>query len=547
VRAAQALRNALDTLPSTAAPGIRLALLRQLAHLYFDNGEWASAEPQFTRAIEVESGLLKTAVHGAGRRVRLPSDLHPRHAYCLLQLGRFEEALVRLETGKARLLALAVALTAARLGALHPDLREKLVRRSREIRLLTSQREDEKDKRFGTKLDDAAFGDALAGARLELKLLLDGVDDPGLSFDAIMALAPEQGALVAPVFTSKGSAVFVIPHGAKRVTVGDVLLLKDFTTVDLGVLIERSKERSEQAIDDVTKVLWDGLVAKVHARLRRLAVRRILLLPQGGLGLLPVHAAWREEDGQRRFFADDVEITYAPSALALDTSRRRATAGRAAQTSLIAGVSKSAKFGDLDSVEPEVQAVAALLGTEPLADCEATPATVLSRSRDVDYLHLACHGAFGWGTDPLESALYLSGDEPLSLADVIGRLDLSGNQLVTLSACESGVVEGSQSPDEFIGLMAGFMQAGAAGVLSSLWRVDDVSTWLLMERFYKNHVEESMQPAAALRDAQHWLRGLTREEVGRIPGCWEILLLGRRNDCPYGNPYHWAAFTYNGV
>jgi CHAT domain-containing protein len=285
---------------------------------------------------------------------------------------------------------------------------------------------------------------------------------------------------------------------------------------------------------------------KVAIRLRRLKARRILLLPQGGLGLLPVHAAWREENGERRYLSDDVEITYAPSALALDTARRRA-ADHGDQTALVVGVSRSEQFGDIESVESEVKAVATLFRTEPLPDADATVATILGRSREVAYLHLACHGAFGWGSDPLASALYLAGDEKLSLADVIGRLDLAENQLVSLSACESGVVERSESPDEFFGLTAGFMQAGASGVLSSLWRVDDMSTRLIMERFYRNHLENALEPSAALREAQHWLRGLTREELGRSPEGRGLLLLGRREDRPYSSPYHWAAFTYNGV
>ena len=546
-RAAKAFRDALDTLPPAAGPELRGAVLRELANLYFDEGRWAKAEPLFADAIAVETALLQTAVYEAGRRAQVSSDLHPRHAYCLLRLRKYDEALVQLEAGKARLLAFAVALTAARLGALDSDLREALVRQNETIRDLASRRGDERSRdRLRTKLDDAAFGAALATAREELKDLLAEVEVAGLSLEEILALAPQEGALVAPVFTSRGSAVFVIPHGGTAITAHHVLWLRDFTTADLNALLEKLTGASESAIEDVTEALWDWLGAKIVARLHRLRARRILFLPQGGLGLFPVHAAWRQVNGERRYFADDVEITYAPSALALDTARRRAADGRD-RTALVAGVAKSEQFGDLESVSSEVKAVAALFGTEPLPDSDATVATILRRGRDVSYLHLACHGAFGWGTDPLDSALYLADDQPLSLADVIGRLDLKVNPLVTLSACESGVVEGSESPDEFYGLMAGFMQAGASGVLSSLWRVDDMSTGLLMERFYRNLLAEAMEPAAALREAQQWLRGLTREELGRKPEGRNVLLFGRRDDRPYATPYHWAAFTYNGV
>lgn len=59
-------------------------------------------------------------------------------------------------------------------------------------------------------------------------------------------------------------------------------------------------------------------------------------------------------------------------------------------------------------------------------------------------------------------------------------------RLVTLSACETGITDIRQSPDEFLGLQAGLLQAGAPTVVSTLWPVDDLSTMLLMERFYQN-------------------------------------------------------------
>ena len=55
--------------------------------------------------------------------------------------------------------------------------------------------------------------------------------------------------------------------------------------------------------------------------------------------------------------------------------------------------------------------------------------------------------------------------------------------LVTLSACETGrsVVTGG---DELIGLARGFLYAGAATLVQSLWRVEDGSTARLMAGLY---------------------------------------------------------------
>jgi CHAT domain-containing protein len=560
-RAARALRSAIDALPSGSQLGLRADALRELAGLHFDRRRWAQAEPVYADAIEVETRALETAVYEAGRRARLPAELHPRHAYCLLRRGRYDEALGQLEAGKTRLLALAVALTVAQLQSLDEDLRDAIADQDGTIRQLEELRDRERARgNHTTTIDDADFAAALAQSRGELARLLAEARErrPGLDLDVlsateILALVPEDGALVAPLFTSAGSAVFVIPDGTETVTRSHVLWLDDFTEADLAALVEQISGADEEAIEAAAEAMWERFVGRIARRLRRVGARRVLLLPQGGLGLLPVHAACRSERGERRYLADDFEIRYAPSAYALDAARRRAHAA-GSRTALVAGVGRSQRFGDLPSIDDEVEAVARLLGAEPLLNSDATPAEVVRRAGEAAYIHLACHGAFGWGADPLESALYLAGDEPLTLADVIGRLELGSTRLVALSACESGVVEASEAPDELFGLTAGFMQAGAAGVLSSLWTVDDLSTGLLMERFYRAHLEEDAEPVTALAEAQRWLRDVTREDVsrllrkqGRRDESLDVLALGRREETPYAHPYHWAAFAYNGV
>jgi CHAT domain-containing protein len=127
----------------------------------------------------------------------------------------------------------------------------------------------------------------------------------------------------------------------------------------------------------------------------------------------------------------------------------------------------------------------------------------------------------------MESALWMFGQVPLTVGDL---LDVGGRpqaRLAFLSACETGLI-GTELPDEVVGLAAGFMQAGTAGVVSTLWSVADESTALLAERFYENWKGQGMSPLEALVAAQQWLR----DEADR--GRW-------------AHPYYWAAFTLTGV
>jgi CHAT domain-containing protein len=147
-------------------------------------------------------------------------------------------------------------------------------------------------------------------------------------------------------------------------------------------------------------------------------------------------------------------------------------------------------------------------------------------------------------------------------------IDLSSARLVTLSACETGISDVLQgSPEEFVGIPAGFLLAGVPCVVSSLWAVTEISTAMLMEQFYSNHLHQGMDIAKALNQAQQWLRTVSIETVIQyIERCNDEY---RRGDTikasltryqryyryraqqnpkwqPFYHPYYWAAFTVNG-
>jgi CHAT domain-containing protein len=56
------------------------------------------------------------------------------------------------------------------------------------------------------------------------------------------------------------------------------------------------------------------------------------------------------------------------------------------------------------------------------------------------------------------------------------------------------------------------MQLGAAGVVGTLWEVDDLATALFMAKFYDLHLDGGLPPATALKQAQAWLREATRAD-----------------------------------
>ncbi len=121
-------------------------------------------------------------------------------------------------------------------------------------------------------------------------------------------------------------------------------------------------------------------------------------------------------------------------------------------------------------------------------------------------------------------------DNGLLTSEEVKYLDLSGCELVVLSACETGL--GRQKGGEgMMGLRRSFRQAGARTVISSLWQVRDDSTQELMERFYENLWLKKMGKLEALRKAQLWMLARNRKEDGEaLPSTWGAFVLDGDRD-----------------
>jgi CHAT domain-containing protein len=105
----------------------------------------------------------------------------------------------------------------------------------------------------------------------------------------------------------------------------------------------------------------------------------------------------------------------------------------------------------------------------------------------------------------------LSTDNGILTANEITQLDLSNTDLVVLSACETG--KGYYLRDEGVwGLRRSFELAGAHSILISLWNVNDLSTYILMLKFYE-HLTDGYSRTESLKLSQIFVRNMTAEEL----------------------------------
>jgi CHAT domain-containing protein len=109
-----------------------------------------------------------------------------------------------------------------------------------------------------------------------------------------------------------------------------------------------------------------------------------------------------------------------------------------------------------------------------------------------------------------------------------GNLDLTGTELVVLSACNTGQGEVKNGEGVF-GLRRALEEAGAQSVMMSLWSVPDKETLELMKLFYAKWLS-GMDKHEALKQAQLEMRQRVRSEHdGRdLPCYWAaVVLVGR--------------------
>ncbi|NEO99025.1 MAG: CHAT domain-containing protein, partial [Symploca sp. SIO2E9] len=296
---------------------------------------------------------------------------------------------------------------------------------------------------------------------------------------------------------------------------------------------------------------------------------QLILIPHQYLHLFPLHALpLPENPGKCLLDKYSQGVRYAPSCQLLQLVQNRQ---RPDFTHLFAIQNPTR---DLKYTDMEVEIIQSYFDSAKiLPQTEATKSAIDNTNlKDSHCAHFSCHGLFDF-QNPRQSALILAGSETAATKDsqlvtlrdgtnynlenclslnAVLELDLENCRLVTLSACETGLVDLRSTSDEYIGLPSGFLVAGSTSVVASLWKVNDLTTALLMIKFYQN-LQQHLPVALALNQAQTWLRDVTKQKLVE----WMSNLPLRRETKQelkntwnwykpqtklYNKPEYWAAF-----
>ena len=311
---------------------------------------------------------------------------------------------------------------------------------------------------------------------------------------------------------------------------------------DIGRYLEAIARR-----DDVSAMSHDLYVAiakPLDEEARRAGAKRLVLWLDGALRYIPFAAL---SDG-RQYLVDRYAIeSYVPgdasvAAVARAVSSAPLTVRGLGLTRAVAGYDALPAMADelcdvvrgpIEGLElqgrrcPRAQFGNGALAGAGFADGAFTQARLeglLTDSREFSVLHLGTHFSLRPG-NARRSFLVLGDGSHLTL-DSIANLNFRDLELVTLSACQSGL-GGATTDDgrEVEGLSAIVQRRGARSVVASLWRVEDRSTARLMREMYASLPAQRGDTAAALRRSQLRLRAV--REGGSHP---------------YEHPYYWGGF-----
>jgi CHAT domain-containing protein/tetratricopeptide (TPR) repeat protein len=590
--AVEAYQQALAIYNRYDIPDEKAQTLGNLGRLYLSERRYEDALPYLREAADLVERLRAEGLRPERRRQIMDEYLpiYENLLICLMRLELYDEALAVAERGKSRLLI--DLLTAQELRPKNAP--EPLQRRYEQLLFQARAIADELERPDPPDLPPDARETRRAQLRQEHQQVSRELDavlreirqaDPAflpatqpLTREQIVQLAQEaQTTILSLRVTKEDSYAFLVyPDGSSEaVAIPDFTLGRLWELAVAGWAVDYYTDRDgwRQRMEARLDALYRELLSPVHQRLRATlgaGVHPLLIVPNRALALLPLHACWWEEGGQRRYWIDEFVIRYAPSLTlfrilwARERERRR--------RELLLAVANPT--GDLPFAEYECEQIEAHWGgarAQVLWREQGTRNAVLTNASAAHLLHFACHGVYDLA-NPLESPLLLANGETLTLGEMLELLNLPHAQLVVLSACETALVDPAEQADEHFGLALGPLYAGAPTVWGTLWAVADVATGLLMGKAYEL-LGEGKSKAAALREAQLWLRDLTAAQARAILAAQaagqptqavalaevarmalaQLLPEQRRfavmdaAERPFAHPYFWAAFQCVGV
>jgi CHAT domain-containing protein len=321
----------------------------------------------------------------------------------------------------------------------------------------------------------------------------------------------------------------------------------------------RTPQSDIASVKATGKKLYDCLVKPLEPELQKNNIQNLVFVPDRATNYIPMGALF---DGEK-FLIERYTVSSVLNAGLTDVSDRLPPNPQ--NTPVLAlGLSEAkAGFRALPNVPLELEAIVRQKPNEAkgiypgleFLNQAFTLDALQNNLRDRKILHIATHGAFV-PQNPKESYLLLGNGDKYAIYQIQFLRNLRDVHLVVLSACETALGGPDANGTEIAGISSYFLRDKAKAVMASLWLVNDGSTSLLMQQFYKN-LSTDKQPitkAEALRQAQLSLlnKQVTAKDAPQRSDADVILSpkpgaqLPTRSASDFSHPYYWAPFILIG-
>jgi len=489
--AREAYEEALALAGSLGTPEIEWRALYGLALIHLKSQRKAEARPLLARALEVIEQMraeIKLDQLKDGF-ITNKMSVYETMILLLLDLGEFEEAFDTAERSRARNLIDLLGNQRLNLhGAVEQDLYDReatLKSRIREQESLLAQAADEQERtvyRSGLERLQDEYRDLMLKIQRENPELATLVSVSPLGLKQIRELLDPGVTLLSYYVAPREILCWVVSRESVVLTRNAMpreVLEKD-------ILDYRRMIQNLEPLEELSQKIYESVFAQVVSHL---AGTRVLgIVPHGPLHYLSFATL---SDG-RDYLVDRFPMFHLPSAGVIPYTMDRRMDRKNLRVLAIGNPDLDSAAMDLPFAEREVATIGWNFPDITILTRErATESWVVRNIGDFGIIHLASHGEFD-PINPLFSAVKLApdihADGNLEAMEVFGlriRADL-----VVLSACQTGLGE-VRSGDDVIGMNRAFLYAGTHAIVSSLWRVSDISTGILIKQFYREYAREN--------------------------------------------------------
>ncbi|WP_446362781.1 CHAT domain-containing protein [Coleofasciculus chthonoplastes] len=387
-----------------------------------------------------------------------------------------------------------------------------------------------------------------------------------LSFRQIQSVLPSNTAILEFFFTANKLLTLLILPGAKspeyipvKLNPKSIAALAQTWVSNITAKTPSNKKEDEdidatiQTISEQINQISDSLNLSTLLPHIPAQIQHLIIVPHKYLHLFPLHALWLN-DHQR--LIERFAVSYFPNLQTWKICQNR----QRSRHSLM-GIENPTQDKDLIFAKAEMASISQrqqFSHRKIFPGKQASKAEILNSATDTHCFHFSGHAEYNF-QNPLDSYLMLSAnsEENLTLNTIFADLHIPQADLVTLSACCTGVVDAFQPIEEYLGLPTGFLLAGAKAVIGSQWKVNSIATAFIFDEFYRQ-LEQTGNKAIALKNAQNWLRRCTDDELRERANTWDLskleiterirldAALYSLEGIPFENPYYWAAFILTG-